>query len=76
MQSETDIARARFVLDSEGAQMNLYVYNGVLRFGPRGEQTEALTINNMLLRGCSMRNTEWVVGLVVFTGGDTKVCAC
>ncbi|ODQ64350.1 phospholipid-translocating P-type ATPase [Nadsonia fulvescens var. elongata DSM 6958] len=34
---------------------------------------EPITINNLLLRGCSLRNTEWVIGVVVFTGTDTKI---
>lgn len=32
-----------------------------------------LNINNLLLRGCILRNTEWALGLVVYTGKDTKV---
>lgn len=28
---------------------------------------------NLLLRGSQLRNTEWVVGLVVYTGMETKV---
>ena len=35
--------------------------------------TEPLTIDNLLLRGCTLRNTEWVLGVVVFTGHDTKI---
>jgi len=34
---------------------------------------EALSPNNVLLRGCALRNTDWVVGLVVNTGHDTKI---
>ena len=28
---------------------------------------------NMLLRGCTLRNTKWVLGMVAYTGRDTKV---
>lgn len=27
----------------------------------------------MLLRGSSLRNTEWIYGIVVFTGHETKI---
>ncbi|XP_063720658.1 probable phospholipid-transporting ATPase IM isoform X2 [Symsagittifera roscoffensis] len=32
-----------------------------------------LTNNNILLRGCRMRNTPWVCGVVVFSGKETKL---
>lgn len=32
-----------------------------------------LEAGNILLRGCKLRNTEWVVGKVVFAGRNTKI---
>jgi len=29
---------------------------------------EALDASNLLLRGCTLRKTEWVIAAVVFTG--------
>jgi phospholipid-translocating ATPase len=74
--SEADVERAAFVLDSEPPHQNLYVYNGVLRYTDPvsgEERKESVTINELLLRGCMLRNTTWAIGLVVFTGPDTKI---
>lgn len=29
--------------------------------------------DNIILRGCSLRNTEFVIGVIVFSGHDTKI---
>lgn len=74
--------RSEFVIESEGPHANLYAYNGVIRWDQRDptdpeapgvEMAEPITINNLLLRGCNLRNTEWVLGVVVFTGDETKI---
>ncbi|CAD5219936.1 unnamed protein product [Bursaphelenchus okinawaensis] len=36
-------------------------------------QQYPLSNNNMLLRGCRLRNTRWCYGLVIFAGRDTKL---
>jgi phospholipid-translocating ATPase len=68
-----DCEKAEFVIESEGPHPNLYAYNGAIRWKQRNEMVEPITINNMLLRGCSLQNTSWVLGLVVFTGAETKI---
>ncbi|KAG1731761.1 hypothetical protein EDB19DRAFT_1736425 [Suillus lakei] len=76
LRSEEDIEKSSFVLDSEPPHQNLYVYNGVLRYtdaATNEPRREGVTINELLLRGCTVRNTAWIIGLVVFTGPDTKI---
>ncbi|OJJ43140.1 hypothetical protein ASPZODRAFT_74987 [Penicilliopsis zonata CBS 506.65] len=75
-----DCEKTEFTIDSEAPHPNLYSYNGAIRWeqadypdGPRKDRVEPISINNLLLRGCSLRNTEWVLGVVVFTGVETKI---
>jgi len=37
------------------------------------QSTLSLNVDNLLLRGSIMRNTEWAYGLVIFQGHDTKI---
>ena len=80
--SEEDIERSSFILDAESPHANLYSFNGVLKYRPQPspanptpspEKLEPITINELLLRGCTVRNTKWIIGLVAFTGSDTKI---
>ncbi|RDA94570.1 hypothetical protein CP533_2389 [Ophiocordyceps camponoti-saundersi (nom. inval.)] len=77
-----DCERAEFHIESEPPQPNLYKYNGALHWkqpvpgyseDDPESMTEPITIDNLLLRGCNLRNTEWVLGVVIFTGHDTKI---
>lgn len=77
-----DCERAEFRIESEGPQANLYKYNGAIKWDQElpgfesdgvQEMTEPITIDNVLLRGCNLRNTEWALGVVIFTGHDTKI---
>ncbi|KAG2702197.1 hypothetical protein I3760_06G079200 [Carya illinoinensis] len=49
---------------------SLYTFTGNLILQ---KQTLPLTPNQIMLRGCSLRNTEYIVGAVIFTGHETKV---
>ncbi|KAB8337153.1 hypothetical protein FH972_021457 [Carpinus fangiana] len=77
-----DCEQTEFWIESEPPHANLYNYSGVARWNQRTskdpsappvEMAEPISINNMLLRGCSVRNTEWVLGIAVFTGTETKI---
>ncbi|EGR30728.1 phospholipid-translocating p-type flippase family protein, putative [Ichthyophthirius multifiliis] len=40
---------------------------------PNQENDFPIDNNNIILRGCKLRNTKWVLGLVCYTGHDTKI---
>ncbi|WPK25219.1 hypothetical protein PUMCH_002525 [Australozyma saopauloensis] len=78
--AESDLKRADdymgidFQIESEGPHPNLYLYQGAVLYDDDGVLgKEPVTINNMMLRGCFLRNTKWITGIVVFTGSDTKI---
>jgi len=70
-----DLASIQCFLDADAPNNNLYTFKGVLHMIDKdtGEENQTLcTINSMLLRDCILKNTEWVIGLVVYTGFHTK----
>lgn len=82
IRSAYDCEAASFWIESEGPAANLYTYNGVARWynreatSPEMEpeiKAEPVSIENLLLRGCNLKNTDWVIGVVVFTGEETKI---
>jgi magnesium-transporting ATPase (P-type) len=34
---------------------------------------ERINKKNMILRGCKLKNTDWVIGLVIYTGLNTGI---
>jgi phospholipid-transporting ATPase len=48
----------------------IYQFDGVLR---KGNKKIPLYYENFLLRGSSLRNTDWVYGVVAYTGHDTRI---
>ncbi|PGH26409.1 hypothetical protein AJ80_01907 [Polytolypa hystricis UAMH7299] len=77
-----DCEKAEFIIESESPHANLYQYNGAIKWRqhdpkhpdrPPRDMVEPITINNVALRGCSLQNTEWVLGVVVFTGLQSKI---
>ncbi|KAJ6526292.1 phospholipid-translocating ATPase [Mycena vulgaris] len=59
-----------FRIDLERPDTNMYRLNGAVFVG---EQSSPVDLTMTLLRGTVLRNTRWVIGLVLFTGEDTKI---
>ncbi|KAJ5077855.1 putative phospholipid-transporting atpase [Anaeramoeba ignava] len=50
----------------------IYRFEGQIILDSTGE-TNALTVSQVLLRGCSIRNTKWIFAVVVYAGIATKM---
>ncbi|PWZ57859.1 Phospholipid-transporting ATPase 3 [Zea mays] len=68
--SEFKDKRSTGEVQCEQPNNSLYTFTGNLIMD---KQTIPLSPNQLLLRGCSLRNTEYIVGVVIFTGHETKV---
>jgi len=60
----------RGIIECEHPNNSLYTFTGNLEIA---KQTIPITPSQILLRGCSLRNTDAIVGAVVFSGHETKV---
>ena len=63
-------------IECEHPNNSLYTYSGNLGIGaPLVKKSKKVSLNpsNVLLRGSSLRNTEWVIGIAIYTGHDSKV---
>ncbi|CDR41476.1 CYFA0S07e02630g1_1 [Cyberlindnera fabianii] len=68
--SPTDLIAMRGKILSEQPNSSLYTYEGTLGLY---NKEYSLTPEQMLLRGATLRNTQWIHGIVVFTGHETKL---
>ncbi|XP_041931097.1 phospholipid-transporting ATPase IA isoform X3 [Alosa sapidissima] len=58
-------------MECESPNRHLYEFVGNIRL--HGHSTVPLGPDQILLRGAQLRNTQWVHGIVVYTGHDTKL---
>lgn len=56
---------------SENSNSNLYSYDGVLK--DFVDDDIPLVYDQLLLRGAGLKNTQWIYGLVITTGHETKL---
>lgn len=57
-------------IECEKENESIYTFTGMMTF--KGNQVP-IDIDNVVLRGSSLRNTGWIYGVAVYTGHDTKV---
>ncbi|CAL8355989.1 unnamed protein product [Merluccius merluccius] len=58
-------------MECESPNRHLYEFVGNIRLD--GHSTAPLGPDQILLRGAQLRNTQWIHGIVVYTGHDTKL---
>lgn len=73
-----DVERLKFWIECDSPNPNLYAFKGAMHYPDfahpeKGENVESLNINNILFRGSTLRNTKWVIGVVAYTGSETKI---
>ncbi|KAL6139021.1 hypothetical protein ACLB2K_064299 [Fragaria x ananassa] len=57
------------IIRCEQPNRNIYEFTANMEFNGH---TFPLTQSNIVLRGCQLKNTEWVIGVVVYAGQETK----
>lgn len=59
-------------IECEHPNNAIYKFEGTMAL-PLLQQPVPLAADNMVLRGCKLRNTDFVYGVTVFTGPETKI---
>ena len=66
-------AKFNYTLHAERPNNDLSSFHGYLaHFDGDDKKTVPVKMKNLLLRGCVLRNTDFVIGLVVYAGNETK----
>lgn len=76
-----DLGDTKFWIECDAPNPHLYSFKGTIHYEKfddecrlvNADEKEAITNENVLLRGCSLRNTKWVIGIVVYTGLESKI---
>uniref|UniRef100_A0A2K6GCR5 Phospholipid-transporting ATPase n=1 Tax=Propithecus coquereli TaxID=379532 RepID=A0A2K6GCR5_PROCO len=71
MQTREVLMKLSGTVECEGPNRHLYDFTGNLHLD--GKSPVSLGPDQILLRGTQLRNTQWVFGIVVYTGHDTKL---
>ncbi|XP_004232297.1 probable phospholipid-transporting ATPase 8 [Solanum lycopersicum] len=70
LQDDGSFQNFKALVKCEDPNEDLYTFIGTLYYD---NQQNPLSVQQILLRGSKLRNTDYVYGVVIFTGHDTKV---
>ena len=59
-----------FRIDCDRPDVNMYRLSAAVRVG---NETFPVDMQMALLRGTVLRNTKWIIGIVIYTGEDTRI---
>lgn len=71
--NESDLQKLDGEVQCEMPNEQIYKFEGNITYFSGQQGKTSLGVENMLWRGCSLKNTAHIYGLTVFTGHDTKV---
>ena len=61
-----------FEVECDLPNAEIYKFTGFIKHGPERRKKISLNKDNLLLRGCTLRNTDFIEGMVVYAGHETK----
>jgi phospholipid-translocating ATPase len=70
LRTAKDCAGSVFVIDAEKPTENMYKLSAAV---VAQDGKYPVDLQTVLLRGTVLRNTKWIIGVVMFTGTDTKL---
>lgn len=76
-----DLGNTKFWIECDAPNAHLYSFRGTIHYENYDEagrlvnpdEKESISNDNVLLRGCTLRNTKWAIGVVIYTGSETKI---
>ena len=70
LQTGQEYAEFNAKIECDKPNNHLYTFNGNIEIN---SQHYSLDNKQILLRGCNLRNTNWAIGAVVYTGQESKI---
>lgn len=76
-----ELNSCKFWVECDPPNPHLYSFKGTIHYEKYDEsgslvnqdEKESITNDSVLLRGCTLRNTKWVIGVVIYTGLESKI---